>query len=433
MNEFDVLGKIATSLTERKSTAALSNYGVLCNNIKFVNDTLKYSIRGLECINPLIETLIKDESSLKPDFRYSANLNPFTKIFPRIIENGILVSEKFSLYTEADNRNGINTHNLHKLHRGFMEYNHLVTSARQYFDDIISNSYQLVLLDPKSLNYHVLISLNSFNKFATKSLKNCLFNSDIISILQEFEKIPFKNWDKSAITQCNHSTFAQKVDYLSNVFSITDTSLINNLKNVFKFSSEFTHIGYISTFFSSSFGSEVIFGDDIGPYLPSTENFSELKYELLELGCNLFRMIFLPSIIKALDNIFIIGKNEHINNVIKYIQCDIETKLKTRNSEYYFFIKNGLISSKEKISFTCMCGATFDWKPPHESHELYCKKCGSHFNLIEVSGEGGYVITSSGPVKIIGSDVPDFVDLPVDEQIQMLKEVEKLYNESIGK
>jgi hypothetical protein len=208
---------------------------------------------------------------------------------------------------------------------------------------------------------------------------------------------------------------------------------VEKIKNVFKFSSEFTHIGYISTFFSSSFSSEIVFGDNVGPYLPSTENFSELKYELLELGCNVYKSIFLPSIIVTINKICINEKSKPINDIIDNICKDIENKLKTRNTEYYFFIKHGLISSKEEIELLCMCGLNTIWKAPHNSYELYCKNCGSHFNLIEVSGDGGYVITSAGPIKIIGSNVPDFIDLPNDEQIKMLKEVEKIRKENIGK
>ena len=39
---------------------------------------------------------------------------------------------------------------------------------------MVSDSYQLYLLDPKSFNYHVLVSLNSFSKYATKSLVHAL-------------------------------------------------------------------------------------------------------------------------------------------------------------------------------------------------------------------------------------------------------------------
>ena len=45
---------------------------------------------------------------------------------------------------------------------------------------------------------------------------------------------------------------------------------------------------------------------------------------------------------------------------------------------------------------------------------------------LRVEGEGGFVITSAGPIKIIGSEVPDFHKLPVEEQQRMTKEVESL-------
>jgi hypothetical protein len=37
-----------------------------------------------------------------------------------------------------------------------------------------------------------------------------------------------------------------------------------------------------------------------------------------------------------------------------------------------------------------------------------------------------FVITGSGPVRIIGSEAPEFKDLPVDEQVKLMKEVDAL-------
>jgi hypothetical protein len=48
------------------------------------------------------------------------------------------------------------------------------------------------------------------------------------------------------------------------------------------------------------------------------------------------------------------------------------------------------------------------WAPPHEGDVPYCKGCGGRFNLMQLDGDGGYVITSSGPVGIIGSEAPEF-------------------------
>jgi hypothetical protein len=53
----------------------------------------------------------------------------------------------------------------------------------------VSDAYQLTLLDPKETNFQVLTSLNSFNKYATKSIRQALFNSAVQNSLTEFENL----------------------------------------------------------------------------------------------------------------------------------------------------------------------------------------------------------------------------------------------------
>lgn len=100
----------------------------------------------------------------------------------------------------------------------------------------------------------------------------------------------------------------------------------------------------------------------------------------------------------------------------------------TRNSQYYFFIRQGLIESQETIKLPCMCGAVNHWNPPHDLTNIYCKKCGSEFTLIEMEGDPGYIFTSNGPVKVIGSNVPDFDELPEEDKIKLLKRCEEIRN-----
>lgn len=75
-----------------------------------------------------------------------------------------------------------------------------------------------------------------------------------------------------------------------------------------------------------------------------------------------------------------------------------------------------------------MCGAINHWNPPHDLTNIYCKKCGSQFTLIEVEGDPGYIITSNGPVKVIGSRVPDFNELSMEERIELLKRCDEIIN-----
>ena len=55
MNEIDVLKKISSNLTERKNSAALSNYRVLCSNIAFLNEAFSHAIRTLRVLHCEIE------------------------------------------------------------------------------------------------------------------------------------------------------------------------------------------------------------------------------------------------------------------------------------------------------------------------------------------------------------------------------------------
>ncbi len=270
------------------------------------------------------------------------------------------------------------------------------------------------------------MSLNSFEKYATKSIRQGLFNDDVEDALSEFRKLSFREWSNSSITKCQHTSFANKVDYLFSELHRTtpeDEFFKEEIKNLFKFSSEFTHIGYISTFFTSQSGSQPIFGGDKSPYLPSTENFSELKYQILASCINFIFKVYVPSMKICVDKLvkgdssrFIVGD---FNNLISML----EHGMKTRNNNYYFFVCSSLIGSQDTIELPCICGHNNHWKPPHDNSELFCMGCGSSYNILALEGDPGYIITSNGPVKVIGSTVPDFQDLPFEKQQELMQKV----------
>lgn len=428
MTEIDILKSIAENLSERKSTAALNNYEVLCNNIKYVNDLLNWGVNSLRMVQSQADSAFKNDSLVLADFKDNTKpLFYFRNIVPRILLNDISVLEKFISYTEPDNRQGITVDNVGKLQKSFTDYNNLVTSARQFIDSLVADAYQLTLLEPQSTNFQVLVSLNSFNKYATKSIRQGLFNTAIENSLTEFETLNYNQWANSHITRCAHKTFGDKVDFLfTNLNLTTEADFKEEIKNLFKFSSEFTHISYVSTFFTSSNASEVIFTDSISPYLPSTENFSELKYEILETATKFYSKIYLPTLLHSFKKSFEPSTFQIFETSLTQLQSKIIDDLKTRNNQYYFFIKQGLMASNNVIDLTCMCGTTNHWQPPHDLTSIYCKNCGSKFNLLEIEGDPGYIMTSSGPIKVIGSSVPDFNDLSPDKKIELMKQWEEL-------
>lgn len=425
MNELEILKSIASNLTDRKSVAALSNFGVLCNNIAFLNGAFARTVKSLRRCRADLQAVLSVDSNLNAQYQSGTDLNAFVPIVDRLQLNGQSVFQKLADLSAPVDRNGITVDNVSALARGFDDYNALVTATRQYVDSVVSDSYQLVLLDPKALNYHVLVSLNSFSKYATKSLAHALFNTDVQAALAEFEKRKFKDWAKSTITECKHKTFGNKVDFLFSELGLpANPSLTEDIKSLFKFSSEFTHIGYVSTFFAATAESEVIFGDDTGPYLPSTENHSELQYEILVTACQVLASVYIPSLIRCVGTLTANSSGGAISETLRQSAESLKKDIASRNAEYFFFIKSGLIGTSFVFPLTCMCGSTRTWNPPHESSKLYCESCGSAFKLMEVDGDGGYIITSNGPARIIGSDAPEFQDLPATEQEKILKQCE---------
>jgi hypothetical protein len=426
MNENEVFKKLVTNLSFNRGGAALSNYEVLCNNIKFLNELLYGGDLRLKAICYSCFSDFEKIEVLKDQFK-NENNSPFLTVIPRIFENTSKILEKFILLSKEDDRDGITIDNVGELHRDFLDYNQFVTAARQAIDCIVSDSYQYLSLDQKEFNYHVLVSLNSFSKFASKSLKQSLFNSEVDECLKAFERLNFNDWKNSSITKCRHPTFGQKVDYILSQISVTlDVDFKDRLKNLFKFCSEFTHIGYVSTFFTTTGDEGPIFGDDIGPYLLSTENFSELKYEILEVVMLTYFRLYIPSILSSIKKVILEDEYNKIDKVVSDHLDSFDLRYKSRNSKYYFFIKSGLTNSSKKIELPCMCGRVRLWLHPYEHYDLYCKGCGSSFNLLEIDGDGGYVVTGNGPVKVIGSDAPDIHELPYEEREKLFKECQKL-------
>lgn len=410
MNEIDVLRVIAQKLSGRKGAAALSNYQVLSRNIHFVNELFRLSLDELKEMRGQVERDLKNDDLLtvaaKDDSKAEYH---FRSIIPSMLSNDVGLIEKFIFYTQADDRTEIDIDSLPLSKKGFIDFNNLVTAARQFIDSLVAEAYQLTLLDAKETNFQVLTSLNSFFKYATKSFVNALFSPEIEDALQEFQTLNRKqmvNGAESSITRCAENSFSKKVDFLFSRLNVTNDEFKTRLKDLFGFASESTHVGYVSTYFTGSDIPEVIFTDDIGPYLPSTENFSELKYELLHTAITFYKEIYLPSINLSLEKMFEAPTLDSISRTITERITKISSDLATRNNNYFFPIKAGLIGSDKTIDLTCRCGTTRFWQPPHEMYELYCKDCGSQFGFMELSGEGGYIITGDGPIRIIGSDAP---------------------------
>lgn len=107
----------------------------------------------------------------------------------------------------------------------------------------------------------------------------------------------------------------------------------------------------------------------------------------------------MPAIIECITKIAEPTKANCINQHVISISGKLHGAINTRNQNYYFFIRTGVVGSQKSAQLTCICGATNAWGPPHDRAKLYCSSCGKSFQLIEVDAE--YIMTPNGPVKVV--------------------------------
>jgi hypothetical protein len=112
------------------------------------------------------------------------------------------------------------------------------------------------------------------------------------------------------------------------------------------------------------------------------------------------------SLAKAVGKLLIPQASEPFEKSLQEMTRTLTEGLATRNNTYVFPIKYGLIGSNKVIKLPCKCGNSRLWRPPHDDAELYCEGCGSKFSLLELDGEGSYILTGEGPIRIIGADGP---------------------------
>jgi hypothetical protein len=211
MNENDILDRIAKNLSEKKHVACLSDYEVLCNNITFLFIAFANFLFDYKEIVKDIENILKDNINVQNDFKSGQNKAPFTILVPSLLNLLTCLFNKFEILSMPE-KEVFDQTNVSELHKGFMEYNSLITSIRQIVDNVVQVSYQLSLLETKEFNYLVLSSLNSFEKYATKSMRNGFFNQDIDDILTAFRNLDWKQIKNSTITKCQSKTFNSKVN-----------------------------------------------------------------------------------------------------------------------------------------------------------------------------------------------------------------------------
>jgi hypothetical protein len=282
-----VTGLIAANLTSITSSAALSHYPSLRIQTANLNRALLRSVEETTATLGEVSSLLSDDSAVTQEFRAPETaLFHFRRVGPRIIHNFLLIANKLVRATPPEPKHPLADASL--LRGSFEDFCDLCTSVRQFVDTLVECSYQLCALNPKYLNYKVLESLASFVVVAPASLQTPIYSRELEAVVQEYVKMNSKTRKNSDFTLASHEQFPQRVDFLSTVLKPSyHRNLRGNLNSVFKFCSDFAHVGYVSTLVVGSEAGQVYMGSADDVFLPRSENFAELKLQLLH-ECAIF-------------------------------------------------------------------------------------------------------------------------------------------------
>ena len=394
---FDALRIIASNFEATRDQAGLSDYAAFQNITDRANSALHDAIVQVRSLANSFAAEIAGTSDHALIHMPKVYFGLFRTIVPRIVNNDLTLAENFTRVTRSDNyladheKGG-------PVNRTFADFANLLTVTRQFIDAIVTDSYQMTKLDPRVTNYIILDSLRSFEGFATPSMAHAIMSTDLLQLAKSPKDV--------AVACLPHSKFSDRLQFIVASFFKDDQSAFERRVNkLYKFASEFTHVGFVSTYFSTT-ASDLISGDAFGrPYLLSAENFSEIRFEVLDLSLEIFCKVFLSAFIHASGEMLITSSVDTYRTKLYGLTAQMEAKMSVVNRSYRYFIGNDTIQSNQEITTPCPCGAELRWTLPKGLPRL-CLSCGSIFEAIVLERDSGYVMGSVSGIRLVGSKRP---------------------------
>jgi hypothetical protein len=425
MSEFDVLGLLASNLTGARSQASLSEYTVFQNITDSANGALAH---GVNQVRSVANTFSKEllASAAGPTIKLPrTHFDWFQSIVPQLVENDLAIVQEFIGATRSDRSIRGAELDAEPVPRTFTDFTSLLTSSRQFVDALVTDAYQLTMLDPKVTNFFILSSLSSFGRLATPSLRSTVMGQTLHPVLHVFDSLSYVKRLRSDFTSCPHPKFGQKLDFLiAKYFSNDQSRFKERVKDLYAFASDFTHVGYVSTFFSTTASSMLYMKDTFDTtYLVSGANYCEIKFEILDLALELFCKVYLSSFLHTIEQMADSESVTKHSNALHEIVATIDKRMKPIARLYRYFIGSSTIASTVAFAVPCPYGAILTWRLP-ENLPSICASCGSVFYAIVVDGDPGYLSGALTPVRVVGSTQPVDARWPttyflVDERIRM--------------
>lgn len=90
-------------------------------------------------------------------------------------------------------------------------------------------------------------------------------------------------------------------------------------------------------------------------------------------------------------------------NIINMIGEEKKENSEVELGPYVFPVKVGLIGKENDITLKCMCGHENKWQFPHNENDLKCSSCLARFVIMELEGEGKYMMAGNQKIPVIGA------------------------------
>lgn len=368
----------------------------------------------IDAIHSSLSRLISMPGNLQDD-AHDLEISNFCKIIPQMLTHQSLMTKRL---LRAIDLVPASTKGDEGMGRSFDEFSDLVTTIRQFIDSTVQTSFQLFRLEARELNFAVLNSLQSFLTFAPDSLHVSFMNDDLVMLINEYDDLTWKERKNSTFSGTRYERFGAKVDLLSSSLPDgIDKSLKEVIKAMFRFSSEFTHAGYVSTLITSSDEEGLFLGSEDDCFFASKENFAELEFRLFKTCTAALADIYLSSLKLLTERLLPPeGQTQLVGQIDAAINALHKPWKATGWEKMFLFVSAPAVRNGDVVRIKCFCGQTWNWKKPHHNWDLFCTGCGTTFRPVPICSDFGYVVTATGPADVFGSPQPIIDDLTPGER-----------------
>ncbi|MCK9719403.1 hypothetical protein LT722_24545 [Pseudomonas syringae pv. syringae] len=416
LSEGVVLKAIGELLSKKKSDAALAHYPTLRIQTNNIHSALTNAILSTDSIVDLWAAKLEKDIYVSEEFRrVDASISSYRIIAPALSKS--MHQTASFLLDETKIIPAVQSKDILKTRPSFSDFVRLGAAARSFLDSLVQTSYQLATFDGKQLNYKFLQSLVSFVPVAPQSIKTNIGSPKLHKILNSYASLDTKKRKDSSYTKASHEQFPQRLEVACKKANYSNIGK-RNIELLFNFCSDFVHSGYVSVLALGEPGTDFIMGSADDAFTPRAENFSELKQRILVECAKAYTGIFLPVLQLAIDRTLTQERQwaDLINNSID----SVNQPLSITGRKLVEPIRSG-IKSGALLRIDCMCGQSFNLSEVKHEWDHYCRFCGSRFQLFEVPEETDYVISSSGPGDVQGSDATKIKDLSPDLHSKLIR------------